>query len=46
MDIQSKILKFNTKLIAPILTNMFNGILSTFIPQEWKHSFITQRKDH
>lgn len=42
MKICATYLKFNAGIITPILTNIFNAILHTgFIPDNWKHSFLT-----
>lgn len=42
MNISVKFIKFNCDILAPILLNIFNVILSTgVVPTEWKLSFIT-----
>lgn len=41
MTITSQFLKYNTQIISPVLTDIFNSILRTsVIPAEWKTSFI------
>lgn len=42
MQITSQFMKFNSQIISPLLTKIFNCILRTsVIPSDWKTSFIT-----